>query len=73
LREEGKEFVDTKKGLLILDDTTLEKPYAKKMEIVTYHWSGKYHRVVKGISLLTFLWTEGMGDRSLPSGAKAIL
>jgi len=31
----------------------LDKPYAKKMELVTYHWSGKHKRVVKGIPLLT--------------------
>ncbi len=29
------------------------------MDLVTYHWSGKHQRVVKGIALLTLLWTEG--------------
>jgi putative transposase len=51
--------VDLRKGLLVLDDTTLDKPYAQKMDLVTYHWSGKHQRVVKGIALLTLLWTEG--------------
>jgi putative transposase len=46
-------------GLLILDDTTLDKPYARRMELVTRHWSGKHHRVVSGINLLTLLWTDG--------------
>ncbi len=59
LWQEAKEFVDLKRGLLILDDTTLDKPYAQKMELVTYHWSGKHQRVVKGIALLTLLWTDG--------------
>jgi putative transposase len=59
LWQEAKDFVDTKKGLLILDDTTLDKPYAEKMNLVTYHWSGKHQRVVKGIALLTLLWTDG--------------
>ena len=59
LWQEAKEFVDLKKGLLILDDTTLDKPYARKMDLVTYHWSGKHHRVVQGIALLTLLWTDG--------------
>jgi len=54
-----KPFVDLRKGLLILDDTTLDKPYARKMDLVTYHWSGKHQRVVKGIALLTLLWTDG--------------
>lgn len=59
LWQEAKAFVDKKKGLLVLDDTTLDKPYAKKMELVTYHWSGKHQRVVKGIAVLTLLWTDG--------------
>ncbi len=56
-RHKAKAFVDMGKGLLVLDDTTLDKPYAHKMDLVTYHWSGKHQRVVKGIALL--LWTEG--------------
>jgi len=59
LWQEAKEFVEKKKGILVLDDTTLDKPYAKKMELVTYHWSGKHKRVVKGIPLLTLLWSDG--------------
>jgi putative transposase len=51
-------------GVLILDDSVLDKPYARKMELVHYLWSGKHHRVVKGIALLTLLWTDG--DRHLP-------
>jgi len=42
-------------GLLILDDTTLDEPYAQKMNLVTYHWSGKHQRVAKGIALLTLI------------------
>ena len=45
--------------MLVLDDTTLDKPYASRIELVTYHWSGKHRRVVKGINLLTLLWTDG--------------
>ena len=36
--------------LLILDDTTLDKAYAKKMKLVTYHWIGKHREVVQGIA-----------------------
>ncbi|MBI2184399.1 MAG: transposase [Thaumarchaeota archaeon] len=59
LWNEARAFVKLKGGLLILDDTTLDKPYSERMELVTYHWSGKHHRVVKGISLLSLLWTDG--------------
>ena len=46
-------------GLLVLDDSVLDKPYARKMDLVHHMWSGKHHRVVKGIDLLTLLWTDG--------------
>jgi putative transposase len=61
LWQEAKGLINPKSGILVLDDTTLDKPYANKMDLVTYHWSGKHHRVVKGINLLTLLWTEKDG------------
>jgi putative transposase len=51
-------------GVLILDDSTLDKPYARHIDLVGWHWSGKHHRVVKGINLLTLVWTDG--DRHVP-------
>jgi hypothetical protein len=52
-------------GVLVLDDTVLDKPYARKMDLVYHLWSGTHHRVVKGIGLLTLPWTDG--DRHLPT------
>ena len=52
-------------GILVLDDSTLDKPYARKMGLVSWHWSGNHHAVVKGINLLTLLWTDG--DRHIPT------
>jgi hypothetical protein len=43
-------------GMLVLDDTTLDKPYAQAIELVSRHWSGKHHRVVWGINLLSLVW-----------------
>jgi hypothetical protein len=51
-------------GILVVDDSTLDKFYAEKMELVTRHWSGKHGRVVQGINLISLLWTEG--DRHIP-------
>jgi putative transposase len=51
LWEEVKADALSKEGVLIIDDSTLDKPYTQKMELVTYHWSGKHHRVVEGINL----------------------
>ena len=37
LRRETQEMVDLDGGLLALDDSTLDKPYAKRIEPVTRH------------------------------------
>ena len=52
---EAEVLVKLESGLLIHDDSTIDKPYARKMELVTRHWSGKHHRVVSGINLNTLL------------------
>lgn len=46
-------------GVLVLDDTVLDKPYAKRMDLVARQWSGKHGRVVWGIGLVTLLWSDG--------------
>ena len=51
-------------GVLVLDDSVQDKPYARRMDLVHHQWSGKHRAVVKGIGLLTLLWTDG--DRHLP-------
>ena len=50
-------------GILVVDDTTRDKPSARKIELVTWHGSGQpgalRARVVQGINLVSLLWTEG--------------
>ena len=46
-------------GLLILDDTTLDKPYARNMELVTRHGHGTQHQGGAGSTLWTLVWTDG--------------
>jgi len=43
LWQEVEPLVQRTDGLLVVDDTTLDKPYAHKMGLVTRHWSGKHH------------------------------
>jgi hypothetical protein len=64
LWEEVEAQVQRNRGCLVLDDSTLDKLYARQMELLSYHWSGKHQRVVKGINLLTLLWTDG--ERRIP-------
>ena len=59
LWQEAQQLIPSQGGILVVDDTTLDKPYARKIELVTWHWSGKHHRVVQGINLVSLLWTEG--------------
>ena len=51
-------------GLLILDDSTLEKPYSNFNALVYRRWSGKQKAVVSGINSITLLWTDG--ERVVP-------
>src|SRR5690349_11916233 len=59
LWEEAHDHVDLTRGLLIIDDTTLDKPYAHQIALVHRHWSGKHHRVMRGINLVTLVWSDG--------------
>lgn len=76
---EAQQHVSLNTGILVIDDSTLDKFYAEKMELVTRRLqqsflevasrkackrSGKHGRVVQGINLITLLWTEG--DRHIP-------
>jgi putative transposase len=64
LWQEARRQVTLTDGVLVADDSTLDKPYAKAIELVGRHWSGKHHAVVQGINLVSLLWTDG--DRHIP-------
>jgi hypothetical protein len=56
--------IDRLQGLLVMDDTTLDKPSASQMALVSRHGSGKHHDVVQGINLISLVWSDG--DACLP-------
>jgi putative transposase len=64
LWNEAQQHVSLATGILVVDDSTLDKFYAKKMELVTRQESGKHGRVVQGINLISLLWTQG--DNHIP-------
>jgi hypothetical protein len=64
LWREAEPQVDRAGGVLVLDDTVLDKPYARHIELVGRHWSGKHKKVVQGIDLVSLVWTDG--DRIVP-------
>jgi hypothetical protein len=59
LWQEVQDCIQREQGLLVVDDSTLDKSYARAMGLVTSHWSGKHHRVVLGINLISLVWTDG--------------
>lgn len=59
LWRESKEFVSLEEGYLVIDDSVLDKPYARVMPLVKKQYSGKHHGLVNGIDIVNFLWTNG--------------
>ena len=58
---EVKAGLNLKGGTLSVDDSILDKPYSQHMGLVGYYWSGKHHRTVKGINLITLYYTDPQG------------
>ena len=56
---EAEPLVQKARGVLVIDDSTLDKKHSRHLDLVTRHWSGKHHEVVLGINLITLLWTDG--------------
>ena len=46
-------------GYLILDDTVVEKPYARLLGEAAWVWSSKRNQVVFGGSVVLLVWTDG--------------
>jgi putative transposase len=46
-------------GYLILDDTVVEKPYARLLGEAAWVWSSKQRQVVFGVSVVLLVWTDG--------------
>ena len=67
LFDEVKPYINLNNGTLSGDDTVIDKPYSDPglTELIGYFWSGKHHRVVKGIQLITLYYTDGLG-KSVP-------
>jgi hypothetical protein len=64
LWKESQPLVDRSVGYLVIDDTVLDKPYARKMALVKKQYSGKHHGIVSGIDLVNLVWTNG--ERIVP-------
>lgn len=63
LFNEVKEVLILAGGTLSVDDTVADKPYRdlQKSAFVSYFWSGKHKRTVKGLNLITLYYTDIVG------------
>jgi len=61
LFEQSKAQLELKGGVLSVDDSVLDKPYSYQMALVGHFWSGKHHRSVKGINLISLYYTDIRG------------
>ena len=57
-------------GMLIIDDTIIQKPHTDENEIVCCYWDHSQNRYVKGINLLSVLYHNG--EVNLPVQAQII-
>src|ERR671917_435718 len=46
-------------GYLIVDDTVVEKPHAKRLNEAGWVWSSKRNKAVYGVSVVLLVWTDG--------------
>lgn len=67
LFDELKQHIQLVGGILSGDDTVIDKPYSNPnlTELIGYFWSGKHHRIVKGLQLITIYYTDPSG-KSVP-------
>ncbi|WP_083866358.1 transposase [Calothrix sp. PCC 6303] len=59
-----KEIINIEGGILSVDDTVIEKLYSnpKYAELIGYFWSGKYHKTIKGLNLITLYYSDIRGN-----------
>ena len=64
LFETLKAYLNLVGGVLSVDDTVIEKTYSdvNQAELIGYYWSGKYHKTIKGINLITLYHCDIQGN-----------
>jgi len=55
---EAKNCVLKTSGVIVADETVLNKSRSQKIELVRWQYSGTEHDIVRGIGMLNFLWVD---------------
>lgn len=57
-------MINLEGGIVSVDDTVIEKHYSqpKNTDLIGYFWSGKYHRAIRGINLITLYYSDVNGN-----------
>lgn len=58
-----KQGICLRGGVLSVDDSVLDKPFTNPdtTELVSYFYSGRHHKTIKGINLITLFYTDATG------------
>jgi hypothetical protein len=59
---EAKNHILGGNGVLVADETVLNKSRSNKIELVRWQYSGDDHDIIRGIGMLNFLWVDDKGD-----------
>lgn len=59
-----KDIINLTGGIVSIDDTVVEKLYSnpKHAQLIGYFWSGKYHKSIKGLNLITLYYSDSHGN-----------
>jgi len=59
-----QKIINLEGGILSVDDTVIEKIYSdpKKAELISYFWSGKAHKTIIGLNLITLYYSDINGN-----------
>lgn len=62
LWNEAKSHIIESNGVIVADETVLNKNRSQKIELVRWQYSGTEHDIVRGIGMLNFLWVDDKND-----------
>ena len=59
-----QKIINLEGGILSVDDTVIEKIYShpKNAELISYFWSGKAHKTIIGLNLITLYYSDVNGN-----------